>query len=306
MKTTLVNNITITNNGTPQQTTVTTVSYKWFDKAYGIPVLQVDGTLVANQYVPNTVTYFDIQRCLTPSALFAFLPVASDFNPTTNSASVSFIDLSTNYDALSWNFGDGSAASTAVNPTHNYSCPGVKQVTLTVTNAFCTPDQIDTITIPVTITDTQNAFTTTVTVGNASLFADRTLTGTTYQWLDCDNNNQPIPNATSQIFTPPLVNGNYAVQLTTNGCVSVSSCYSLTSLATVTLDENTRVHLFPNPTKGKIFISNDELVIKEVSVYNVLGSLVAKTLDLTGQAKGLYIVKITTDRGSIIRKISKE
>jgi hypothetical protein len=64
--------------------------------------------------------------------------------------------------------------------------------------------------------------------------------------------------------------------------------------------------LFPNPTKGKIFISNDELVIKEVSVYNVLGSLVAKTLDLTGQAKGLYIVKITTDRGSIIRKISKE
>jgi PKD repeat protein len=306
MKTTLVNNITITNNGTPQQTTVTTVSYKWFDKAYGIPVLQVDGTLVANQYVPNTVTYFDIQRCLTPSALFAFLPVASDFNPTTNSASVSFIDLSTNYDALSWNFGDGSAASTAVNPTHNYSCPGVKQVTLTVTNAFCTPDQIDTITIPVTITDTQNAFTTTVTVGNASLFADRTLTGTTYQWLDCDNNNQPIPNATSQIFTPPLVNGNYAVQLTTNGCVSVSSCYSLTSLATVTLDENTRVHLFPNPTKGKIFISNDELVIKEVSVYNVLGSLVAKTLDLTGQAKGLYIVKINTDRGSIIRKISKE
>jgi hypothetical protein len=64
--------------------------------------------------------------------------------------------------------------------------------------------------------------------------------------------------------------------------------------------------LFPNPTKGKIFISNDELVIKEVSVYNVLGSLVAKTLDLTGQAKGLYIVKINTDRGSIIRKISKE
>jgi hypothetical protein len=37
-----------------------------------------------------------------------------------------------------------------------------------------------------------------------------------------------------------------------------------------------------------------------------LGSLVAKTLDLTGQAKGLYIVKINTDRGSIIRKISKE
>lgn len=306
MKTTVVNNVTVTANGTPTQNTVTTVSYKWFDKDYGIPVLQVDGNVVANQFVANTVTYFDIQRCLTPNAAFAFFPLASDFNSTNNNASVSFINASSNYDTLSWNFGDGSAASTAVNPTHNYSCPGVKQVTLTVTNAFCNPDQIDTITIPVTITDTQNAFTTNVTVGNASLLADRTLTGTTYQWLDCDNNNQPIPNATSQIFTPPLVNGNYAVQLTTNGCVSVSSCYSLIPLATVTLDENSSVILFPNPTKGKIFISNDELVINEVSVYNVLGGLVTKTLDLTGQAKGLYIVKITTDRGSIIRKISKE
>jgi PKD repeat protein len=305
MKTTVVNNITITANGTPTQNTVTTVSYKWFDKDYGIPVLQVDGNVVANQFVPNTVTYFDIQRCLTPNAAFAFFPVASDFDQTNNNASVSFINASSNYDSVSWNFGDGSAASTAVNPTHNYSCPGVKQVTLTVTNAFCSPDQTDIITIPVTITDTQNAFTTGVTVGNASLSADRTLAGTTYQWLNCDNNNQPIPNATNQIYTPGD-NGNYAVQLTSNGCVSVSSCYSLTSLSTVDLIGNSDVHLFPNPTKGKLIPSNNAIEITKVSVYNMLGMLVGDSLDLSTNSAGIYIIKLETTKGIYSQKIIKE
>jgi PKD repeat protein len=141
MKTTVVNNSTVTANGTPTQTTLTTISYKWFDPAYGIPVLQVDGNEAASQFVPTTITYFDIQRCLTPNALFGFFPVAGDFNPATNNASVSFINGSTNYDVVSWNFDDGSANSTAINPTHTFSCPGVKQVTLTVTNEFCSPDQ---------------------------------------------------------------------------------------------------------------------------------------------------------------------
>jgi hypothetical protein len=305
MKTTVVNNITITANGTPTQNTVTTVSYKWFDKDYGIPVLQVDGNVVANQFVPNTITYFDIQRCLAPNAAFAFFPVASDFNPTNNNASVSFINASSNYDTVSWNFGDGSAASTAVNPTHNYSCPGVKQVTLSITNAFCSPDQIDTITIPVTITDTQNAFTTSVTQTPTSLTADRTLAGTTYQWLDCDNNNAPINGQTNQTFTP-TVSGNYAVRLTTNGCQSVSDCNLFAFLGMADLNLNASVSVYPNPTTGKILVShNEDLVINKVGVYSVLGTLVTDTLDLTGQVKGIYFIKIETDKGNIIKKIIK-
>ena len=201
--------------------------------------------------MPNQVTYFDIQRCLTPNAAFAYFPFASDFVPANNNASVSFINTSTNYDSVSWDFGDGSATSNEVNPTHNFSCPGVKEVTLTTTNAFCNPNQTNTITIPVTITDTQNAFTTNVTIGNASLLADRSLIGTTYQWLDCDNGNSPIPNAIEQTYTPSA-NGNYAVQLTTNGCVSGSDCYAFSGLGTIAVDIKSGLYLFPNPTKGNI------------------------------------------------------
>jgi len=306
MKTTLVNDITVTVSGAPTQTSVTTVSYKWFDPAYGIPVLQVDGNIVASLFVPTDITYFDIQRCLAPNAIFGFLPVASDFNPTTNNASVSFINASTNYDGLSWNFGDGSAVSSAVNPTHNFSCPGVKQVTLTVTNAFCNPDQVDTVTIPVTITDTQNAFTTGVTVNGTILTSDRTLAGTTYQWVDCDNNNAIISGQTTQSFSP-TVSGNYAVQLTTNGCQSISSCYQVNLLNNTSFNSDNLVVLYPNPTTGIISIISNQLgIVKSIAVYNLLGQFIADKLDLSVQSNGMYFVKITTENGVVIKKIIKK
>jgi PKD repeat protein len=305
MKTTVVNDITVTVSGTPTQNTVTTVSYKWFDPAYGIPVLQVDGNEAATQFIPTNITYFDIKRCLTPTAIFGFFPVASDFNSTTNNASVSFINGSSNYDNLSWDFGDGSTASTAINPTHNFSCPGVKQVTLTITNVFCNPDQVDTITIPVTITDTQNAFTTGVTVNGTTLTADRTLAGTTYTWVDCDNNNAPINGQTAQTFSP-IVSGNYAVQLTTNGCQSISNCYTVDLLSLASLNADNEIVLYPNPTTGLISIGSNQLgEVKSVAIYTILGEFVTDKLDLSAQSNGLYFVKIISENGTIIKKIIK-
>ncbi len=305
MKTTLVSNVTINFNGVPQQTTVTTISYKWLDPAYGIPVLQVDGNLVAGQWIPTTVNYYDIERCLTPNALFASVPLTADFDPATNNASVSFVNASTNYDTLTWDFGDGTPTSTQENPTHNYVCPGSYEVTLTVVNDFCNPSQTDSITIPVVITDSQNVFTTEVLVGDASFLAVRDFAGTTYQWLDCDNGNAPIPGATAQTFTPTAINGNYAVQLTTNGCVSVSDCVTLGVLNNTNFNLENTIAIAPNPTSGMLTISS-VLEVKEVAIYSILGELITRKPDLSHQASGIYFVKITTDKGSVIRKIIKE
>jgi hypothetical protein len=305
MKTTLVETTSITSNGTTTDIPRTTITYKWFDTNYGTPVLEVSGDVLATQWIPTSVRYIDIQRCLEPAAAFVNLPLAGDFDPTTQNATVTFINSSSNYDVLSWDFGDGSPLSTAENPTHAFSCPGDKSVTLTVTNTFCVPNQVDTITIPVTITDSQNAFTTGVTVGDASLLADRDLVGTTYQWLDCDNGNTPIPNAINQAFTPILPNGNYAVQLTTNGCVSVSDCYSLISLSTPIFNKNL-ARLVPNPTKGKLELIDNSVQVSNVYVYNVLGMQVGNTLDLSAHQAGIYLVKVFTDKGVFKQKVVKE
>lgn len=49
--------------------------------------------------------------------------------------------------------------------------------------------------------------------------------GATYQWLDCDNGNAVIPGETAQSFSPVTITGNYAVEVTMNGCADTSGCF---------------------------------------------------------------------------------
>lgn len=303
MKTTLVENTSIVTQGQTTPTTVTTVSYKWFDTAYGIPVLEVSGLLLGSVWTPTNASYIDNQQCLQPLALFGYLPVVADFDPIAQEAIVSFVNASNNADAYLWDFGDGATATTE-NPTHTYTCPGNKNVTLTITNSLCNPSTTDEIVIPVIISDTQNAFTTNVTVNEATLTADRILAGTNYQWLDCNNNNAPIANATAVSFTA-VQNGNYAVQLTTNGCVSVSDCYAVQLLSDDSFFTNSSLELYPNPTTGILKFADNATVIKEVKIYNALGMLVSEKLDLTGLANGIYFIKANTSKGLLMRKVMK-
>ena len=56
--------------------------------------------------------------------------------------------------------------------------------------------------------------------------------GATYQWLDCNNNNSILVNETGQSFTA-TTNGNFAVELTENGCVDTSACVAITTVGII-------------------------------------------------------------------------
>lgn len=62
---------------------------------------------------------------------------------------------------------------------------------------------------------------------NSTILAN--MSGASYQWLDCDNGNSPISNATSQTFIADAI-GNYSVEITANGCVDTSSCTNVASI----------------------------------------------------------------------------
>lgn len=304
VKTVVQRQDTFTINGIGIPIPSTTVSYKWFDKNYGQPVLQADGLEIFGIFIPTSVSYVDGQQCLEPLAQFNLIPFGTDFNPETQSATVGFSNMSANFDSVSWDFGDGGT-STDLNPSHEFLCPGTHQVTLTINNAFCNPVQTATVTVPIEITDSQNAFTTAVTVSDATLTADRNLEGTSYQWVDCANGNSPIIGQDGQSFTADA-SGSYACILTTNGCESLTDCIAVEVLQSNQFDSQNQIVLYPNPTNGKLQLSNARVAIKNVEIYNALGMLVANELDLTSQPSGIYIVRIATADGTFTRKVIRQ
>ena len=65
-------------------------------------------------------------------------PPVANFTFTTSNLTATFTDTSTDSDGTiasrSWNFGDGTAASTATNPNHTYAAAGTYNVALSVTD----------------------------------------------------------------------------------------------------------------------------------------------------------------------------
>lgn len=85
--------------------------------------------------VPAPVVIQSADSC--PTAGFSFSGTVKGL-PTT------FTNLSTQYNSCSWDFGDGTS-STATNPQHTYTSPGVYQVRLTVYGSDCTTSFIGTV-----------------------------------------------------------------------------------------------------------------------------------------------------------------
>ena len=127
-------------------------------------------------------------------------------------------------------------------------------------------------------------------------------TDASYQWLDCNNDNAAIPGATNQNFTPDT-NGDYAVQITKNGCSETSTCYNVTGIG---ITENTfvqQISLYPNPSKGSSQIDMGQHYGKvDMEIYDAYGKLVYENtyntqwinIDLNLPA-GLFFINLSTN-----------
>ena len=150
------------------------------------------------------------------------------------------------------------------------------------------------ITIKLTINSTD------VSVTNSSPTLTANATGATYQWLDCNKNFTKINNAKSRSYLANS-NGNYAVEVTQNGCIDTSLCINLSNVRILENTFGTSVKLFPNPTNNEVSIELGKHY-NEVSVIvrNALGQEVMKEsfyntnafkLNIPGET-GLYILEL--------------
>lgn len=138
------------------------------------------------------------------------------------------------------------------------------------------------------------------------------LSNAAYQWLDCNMENESITGETRQSFTP-AENGNYAVEISFNGCVDTSRCRAFTILTSGadSDDKSNQVSIHPNPTKGIIEIEysgafdlyiinmNGEVLIKKFNLKN------NSTIDLSEFKQGSYTLKIVSNNNSLATKFIK-
>lgn len=144
---------------------------------------------------------------------------------------------------------------------------------------------------------------TTVSNNGTTLTSDNTVAS--YQWLDCDNNYAPLAGETTISITPTP--GNYAVELSENGCLDTSACYSIGVNA---INELNAIHarVYPNPSKG--FVSVDVDRVSSFHLIDLNGKTVLEkdlmkgenVLDLN-ELNGFYLYEIKLDGEQITGRI---
>jgi hypothetical protein len=136
----------------------------------------------------------------------------------------------------------------------------------------------------------------------------------TYQWLDCDNNNSVISSETGQSFTP-TANGNYAVELTENGCIDTSACVNINTVGIIENSFGNELLIYPNPTSGNFSIDlGASFETSVVTITDISGKLIdSKTISQSqilnlsiNEPTGIYFITIQAgDKKAVIRLIKK-
>ena len=148
-----------------------------------------------------------------------------------------------------------------------------------------------------------------VTQSGATLIANQT--SATYQWIDCDNNNEPIIGEIGTSFSP-TVNGNYAVIVTSGNCTDASACY-LVDLSNLDQFIADQLNVFPNPTNGHLTLEWSGK-LEKIEIRDAIGRLVyqqandlsnQQAIDISHVERGVYFIHIFHGEGLHVVEVVK-
>ncbi len=138
-----------------------------------------------------------------------------------------------------------------------------------------------------------------------------------YQWIDCDNNNIAIPNATEQSYVA-TVTGNYAVIVTEDSCSDTSACIqvtingSSTNIAELAISSH---KVFPNPTSENLTIQLDQFYEQvTITTKSIKGKTISNEsyhntnrIELAlKEPSGIYFIEILTNKNDKTLKVFKK
>ena len=333
-------NVTDTASGASFRVAKTTANGNWF---FGPAIAMTLGT--------NTITVPAVT--FDRSVKFQFSNGAVEFDALSlNGVATSCICISSYYtdvvqacDSYSWIDGNTytSSNNTATDTLISANgCDSVITLDLTITSSFTVTDSViacDSYTWidGITYTSSNNTATDTlinffgcdsivtlyltITTVDSTVFVlnDSTLqaqsvdTGTIYQWLDCNNNFSPIFGEINSTFTTQNP-GNYAVEISLNGCSAISECFTITPVVGIDVfDTEYEIQLFPNPTTNDLTISLNGINVVDIEIMDIQGKILLQQsglfdqnrIDLSAYVVGTYFIKIITPEGYIDRRVTK-
>jgi PKD repeat protein len=274
------------------------------------PSTLIDGTtflceLTSNTACPETVSSIGTTVTLAAVATINFI---SDINVcagtipstvfTSNPPGANYTWTNTNTSIGLNASGTGNVPSFITTNTSSSSITSTVTVTPSISSCPGTPSSY-TITVDPTPAITQNGATLTSS------------SGTTYQWYF---NGQPIVGATSQTYIAKQ-NGNYSVIVDNGACAS--AVVNVTNAGISESNNDYSFTVYPNPNNGNFFVS---FTVPEKNTYtlkviDVLGAILykeqltnfngeySKQMNLSGFAKGIYLISLSKPDNEIVKKI---
>ncbi|MDD2387651.1 MAG: PKD domain-containing protein, partial [Bacteroidales bacterium] len=167
------------------------------------------------------------------------------------------------------------------------------------------------ITLNLTINQTPD---TSITQDEITLTALANGFGVTYQWLDCNNNLEPLVGETAQSFTA-TIDGSYALEVSENDCIGTSSCYSVTLEGIFQNTYGTEILVYPNPTNGRLTVDLGNVYPEtSVNIYDVNGKLVDKIFFgnqsilefYINDISGTYLITLQSGNQKALMKVVKQ
>ena len=144
-----------------------------------------------------------------------------------------------------------------------------------------------------------------------------------YLWRENPFNETPMTNLSGKTFTV-TINGqtpgaiiNYACKFAFAGGLAVTKYfnYEVGAICSLGIDDNfiSDIKVFPNPAERVWNIQSESQIIKSIVLFNVLGRQIlvlnpnsnTTEIDATNLSKGLYFIKVNTDKGSSVLKLIK-
>jgi hypothetical protein len=131
-----------------------------------------------------------------------------------------------------------------------------------------------------------------------------------YQWINCSTGTA-IVGANTQTFNPTQ-SGNYAVVVDFGTCKDTSTCYYFSAVGINEINAS-NISIQPNPFNNELKITLDENYEGVLEVYNTLGALITSeklqsrnvTLNTSNWNAGVYILKVATNDGVVVKKVVK-